>query len=190
MAIWYIDPTQNDPQNDGHSADTPLASASMAALSPGDTILYRRGCIYREMFRTEAGTADAPITYGAYGDGDKPVFCGSLDASSPDDWEEIAENIWRYRYPTMGDVGNIIFVKICVDFAGYGKPKESIGPEIAEVGFLCTGCVVGTEKVNFCVCFQRFVEFDHVIVGIGECQCECGGNHHSHEQCEREQDCK
>ena len=111
MAIWYIDPTQDNPANDGHSAETPLSSAYKVPLSPGDTVLYRRGCIYREMFRTAEGTPDAPITYGAYGVGDKPIFCGSLDAASPDDWEEVEQNIWRYRHPTMGDVGNIIFTK-------------------------------------------------------------------------------
>ena len=46
---------------------------------------------------------------GIFSDGDKPVFCGSLDASDPSDWEETETNIWRYRHPTMGDVGNIIF---------------------------------------------------------------------------------
>ena len=62
MAIWYIDPTQNNPDFDGRSPQAPLSAAYKAALTPGDTILYRRGCIYREMFRTEAGTPDAPIT--------------------------------------------------------------------------------------------------------------------------------
>ena len=124
MAIWYIDPTQNNPSADGHSAETALPHASGVPLSPGDTILYRRGCIYREMFRTEAGTPDAPITYGAYGDGDKPVICGSLAASAPSDWEEIRENIWRYRHPTMGDVGNIIFTKKSDDV----RPWNALAP--------------------------------------------------------------
>ncbi|MBQ7982809.1 MAG: hypothetical protein IJ302_04520, partial [Clostridia bacterium] len=111
MAIYYIDPLLGSAENDGHSPETALYHPSYVKALPGDTVLFRRGCIFREMFPTWAGTEDAPITYGAYGEGDKPVFCGSLDASDPGDWEEIDTNIWQYCCPTMGDVGNIIFTK-------------------------------------------------------------------------------
>ncbi len=159
MAIWYIDPTQNNPSADGHSAETALPHASGVPLSPGDTILYRRGCIYREMFRTEAGTPDAPITYGAYGDGDKPVFCGSLDASDPSDWEEIRENIWRYRHPTMGDVGNIIFTKKSDDV----RPWNALAPH--ERNARLDGATLRWERDGLCAqgdfWDSRFGESNH-----------------------------
>ena len=124
MAIWYIDPTQNHPSPDGRSPQTAWPHVSGLTPAPGDTVLFRRGCIFRAMFPTFAGIEGAPITYGAYGEGDKPVFCGSLDASSPSDWEETENNIWRYRHPTMGDVGNIIFTKKSDD----SRPWHSLAP--------------------------------------------------------------
>ncbi|MGM9624695.1 MAG: hypothetical protein ACI3XM_03195 [Eubacteriales bacterium] len=117
MAIYYIDSAAGSDRNDGLSPETPKRNDTAVTPAPGDSILYRRGRIIRGILHTTAGTDDAPITYGAYGScdddgfGDKPIICGSLDASSPDVWEEIAPHIWRCSVPTKGDVGNIIFVK-------------------------------------------------------------------------------
>lgn len=117
MAIYYIDPDLGLDTNDGLSPDTPKKTGGSITPAPGDSVLYRRGRIIRGMLPTTAGADGAPITYGAYGDcdengyGDKPIFCGSLDASSPDDWVETEPNIWRCTVPTRGDVGNIIFTK-------------------------------------------------------------------------------
>ncbi len=48
--------------------------ASHAALVPGDSILLKRGCRWTGPLKVSAsGTADAPITVGAYGDGELPV---------------------------------------------------------------------------------------------------------------------
>ena len=74
MAIYYVDPLLGSDENDGHTPQTALCRPSDVKALPGDTVLFRRGCIFREMFPTSAGAPGVPITYGAYGDGDKPVF--------------------------------------------------------------------------------------------------------------------
>ena len=110
MAIWYIDPTQNHPSPDGRSPQTAWPHVSGLTPAPGDTVLFRRGCIFRAMFPTFAGAAGAPITYGAYGEGDRPTFSGSLDVSSPECWEATErENVWRCIADIPTDVGNFVF---------------------------------------------------------------------------------
>jgi hypothetical protein len=44
----------------------------------GDTVLCRRGSVFRGVLHTRNGADQAPVTYGAYGEGDKPVFLGSV----------------------------------------------------------------------------------------------------------------
>lgn len=52
-----------------------LAKASTAPLQPGDQLLLARGCIWNGERLNAAwnGTAEAPITIGAYGDGPRPI---------------------------------------------------------------------------------------------------------------------
>jgi hypothetical protein len=52
-----------------------LAKASTAPLQPGDQLLLARGCVWNGERLNAAwnGTAAAPITIGAYGDGPRPI---------------------------------------------------------------------------------------------------------------------
>lgn len=53
-------------------------NAFMSSLKPGDRVLFKRGeTFYGRIRITSSGTTSAPITYGAYGTGDKPVLTGS-----------------------------------------------------------------------------------------------------------------
>lgn len=52
-----------------------LERASRADLRPGDSLLLRRGCRWQETLRAPwTGTAAAPITIGAYGEGALPII--------------------------------------------------------------------------------------------------------------------
>jgi hypothetical protein len=74
---FYVHCTQGNDASSG-SAAAPwksLTKASTAALTPGDQLLLARGCVWNGQ-RLDAGwdgTAAAPITVGAYGDGPRPI---------------------------------------------------------------------------------------------------------------------
>jgi hypothetical protein len=52
-----------------------LARANRATLRPGDSLLLRRGCRWKgPLLVTWSGTAEAPITIGAYGTGAPPTI--------------------------------------------------------------------------------------------------------------------
>ena len=69
----------------------------------GDVILFRRGMFIRDRLYCRNG-----VSYGAYGEGDKPTFCGSVDIKN-DLWEEIGQNIWKYKGELDSEVCNIVF---------------------------------------------------------------------------------
>ena len=80
---------------DGRSPETAASSWRALNIQPGDSILFARGSFFRDVLELPEGTADAPLYIGAYGEGDKPVFCGSVQTSYPEKWKEIRENIWE-----------------------------------------------------------------------------------------------
>jgi Ca2+-binding RTX toxin-like protein len=84
--IYYVDnssPFASD-SNLGTSVDRPflsLAAINGKTFKPGDVIAFRAGTSYTETFDyggalrvTSSGTAEAPITFTSYGEGEKPVI--------------------------------------------------------------------------------------------------------------------
>ncbi len=49
------------------------------------------------------------MRFGADGEGNDPVFCGSVDLSEPSDWEPAGERLWRCVKPTGSEACNFIF---------------------------------------------------------------------------------
>lgn len=94
---YYVAPGGND-ENDGHSPASAWRSVervnTMAfRFQPGDRILFERGGTYRgELIGGIAGTADAPITFGAYGQGSAPIIKGSATVGN---WVQHSGNVWR-----------------------------------------------------------------------------------------------
>ncbi len=109
MAVYYIDPVNGNDGAEGLCPDCAKKDYEKLSILPGDTVLFKRGSVYRDKLRSVGGTEEAPVTYGAYGEGESPVFCGSVDVSSPADWEEAAPNIWRCLKAVPGEVGNFVF---------------------------------------------------------------------------------
>ena len=109
MAIWYIDPRNGRCDADGHSENTPLKDWHSIVPAPGDSVLFRRGTTYRGSLLSPNGEPGAPIVWGAYGEGDAPVICGSVNCSSPENWHQTAENIWEAVGLPHDEVCNIIF---------------------------------------------------------------------------------
>ncbi len=77
---FYVSPAGDDAAA-GTSEATPwktVAKVNAAALAPGDTIAFQRGGVWQESLQPAAsGTAEAPITFTAYGEGELPRFDGS-----------------------------------------------------------------------------------------------------------------
>ena len=121
--IYYVDAENGCDQNDGLTPETAFRSLEkleFLSTKAGDTVLFKRGQLWRGTLRPTKG-----VTYSAYGEGKKPMFYGSIDASDPNDWVLTdAENVWMYKpaIPYVKDVGSVIFnhgecwgIKICLN---------------------------------------------------------------------------
>lgn len=106
---YYIDWANGLDSNDGLSENTPKKDHTTVTLKPGDTVLFKRGTMLRDRLEPTDGSEEGFITYGAYGEGPKPIICGSEDVSSPDNWVETEPNIWKYVGDITDDPCNIIF---------------------------------------------------------------------------------
>jgi|AntAceMinimDraft_9_1070365.scaffolds.fasta_scaffold00699_1 hypothetical protein len=80
-ATYYVDATDGNNNNDGLSQSTAwktIAKVNSSIFQPGDAILFKRGETWREQLRVpSSGREGNPITFSAYGSGDKPVIKGS-----------------------------------------------------------------------------------------------------------------
>jgi hypothetical protein len=71
MAVHYV-------ATDGSGDFTTIAQVNAHALSPGDSVLFRKGDTWRETLTVGySGNAGGWITYGSYGSGNKPKILGS-----------------------------------------------------------------------------------------------------------------
>lgn len=97
-ASYYVDCWAGNDNNDGRSsakAWRTISRVNSAVLQPGDSVLFIRGCIWREQITNSAGgTANNPITYGAYGAGAKPSIRGSNTYNSASLWTGEGGNLW------------------------------------------------------------------------------------------------
>ena len=69
--IYYVSNSGSD-ENDGKSPNTAwksLDKVSSVEFAYGDGVLFKRGDLFRGEVYTKSG-----VTYGAYGEGEKPIF--------------------------------------------------------------------------------------------------------------------
>ena len=105
--IFHVDATSGDDHNDGLSPEKPwrtLVQVNAAPLRPGDKVLFKRGEMWRGQLVPQSGAPDAPITYGAYGEGEKPVLLGSVSRNDPQDWQHEGNNIWATMKPAFTEL--------------------------------------------------------------------------------------
>lgn len=94
---YFVSSSRGKDQNDGRtpkSAWQTLARVNSAAIRPGDKILFRRNDLWRGTLRPKSGTTGHPVTYGAFGNGAKPVLAGSVAKDAPELWVMAQNNIW------------------------------------------------------------------------------------------------
>jgi len=106
---YHIDPVNGDDANDGLSPLSSIKTYINRDITGGDTVLFKRGSVIRDILYTCNGDKNAPVTYGAYGDGEKPVFMGSVPAGDADKWVEEKPSLWRFTGALPSEVCNLIF---------------------------------------------------------------------------------
>lgn len=111
MAIYYIDVACDNAKNDGLSEKTPVADYKKLDIKAGDTVLFKRGSFIREKLWIKEGEEGNPVTYGAYGEGEKPTFCGSVNLTNEDLWVEESKNIWVCTAEAISEAANFVFNK-------------------------------------------------------------------------------
>jgi hypothetical protein len=95
-ATYHVSNGGSD-DNDGLTPQTAWASLermNLGPYQPGDSILFRRGGSWRGQLLPQSGSEEGYVTYGAYGEGPKPLFLGSIAKDSPDDWTDEGNGIW------------------------------------------------------------------------------------------------
>lgn len=108
---YYISPNGDDSQ-DGTSPETAWKTLDMLTMlsflfEEGDAVLFERGGIYRE---NSPLTLRSGVTYGAYGEGEKPVIYGSpMNYAEDGQWEPSnIEYVWKLALPRR-DAGIVVF---------------------------------------------------------------------------------
>lgn len=107
---YHIDPAGGDDANDGLTPSRPFKTYLAREFAGADTVLFKRGSVIRDVLHTRNGTAGAPILYGAYGDGAKPAFLGSIPVGAPDNWVEERPSLWRCTAAIPSEVCNLIVI--------------------------------------------------------------------------------
>jgi len=128
--VYYISPSGDD-ANDGTSPETAWRNVDAINLhndqiQAGDAVLFERGGIYRavasllaEPIPEGVQSTDAQmivvtksgVTYGAYGEGEKPaIYSCHKNYAWGDCWERLSEdsNIWKV-YTPCSDAGSVVF---------------------------------------------------------------------------------
>lgn len=106
--VYYVS-ADGDDTNNGTSPERAwktIAKVSSAELSAGDCILFKRGDLFRGMVIAKAG-----VTYGAYGEGEKPkIYGGPRDLADPSLWipYDTERGIWMYK-DKITDCGTLVF---------------------------------------------------------------------------------
>ena len=134
MATYYIDFQDGRDDCDGFSPASARKSLSGLSLHAGDRVLFRRGRVLRGYLDTTPF-----VSYGAYGEGDLPTICGSVDVSREEDWQKTERaHVWKCTRTFRGDIGNLIFnrdectaalrwslVDLCAQGDFFGTPVHS-----------------------------------------------------------------
>jgi len=100
---FFVDSAAGDDANPG---DTPalawrsLERVNRATLQPGDSVQFKRRGVWRGTLVPQSGAEGVPLTYTAYGEGEKPLLLGSMAKDDPSDWEKTGENVWATVAPT------------------------------------------------------------------------------------------
>ena len=130
----YYFSNSGDDANDGLSPEKAVCSLERfysLPLKEGDAVFFERGGLWRGELLVKVKN----ITIGAYGEGPKPRFYGSLkNYAVPHEWVKTDRpNIWKYTKPFDIDIGHIICnggkvhcIKKCLGHYGFGGTLDEV----------------------------------------------------------------
>ena len=103
-STYYVSATGDDSANGLTTATAKKTYGSvMSLLKSGDVVLFKRNDVFREKIQMVSG-----VSYGAYGQGIKPRFYGSIDAMNGR-WEETEiKGVYKYNEMILY-YSNIVF---------------------------------------------------------------------------------
>lgn len=104
-ATYYVDATGGSDVSDGLTQGTAwksIAKVNGSTFSAGDTILFKRGEVWREsLVPPSSGVSGSPITFDAYGSGEAPTITGAQDLPSAA-WTQDSGNLWKATVAATG----------------------------------------------------------------------------------------
>ena len=105
VITYYVDSVKGSDSNAGTMAAPwrTVAKVNAVKLSPGQSVGFSRGGIWREeLDYSSSGTAANPIVYTAYGSGASPILSGSnLIASG---WQKDSGHVWKATVPVQPNI--------------------------------------------------------------------------------------
>ena len=105
---YYVDARAGSDENAGTSPAAAWASldkVNSLDLQPGDTVLFARGSEWNGGIDIKAsGSADAPITFGAYGEGELPILRGAENGVAGNENDHIVLRNLAIKDTTDGGI--------------------------------------------------------------------------------------
>ncbi|GAB3702706.1 hypothetical protein GCM10027592_32390 [Spirosoma flavus] len=102
QSTYYVSNAGSD-ANTGKSRSTPfqsLTKINTLALQPGDSVLFRKGDNFRgTLVIRRSGTANLPLVFDAYGEGENPRITGSVPLTN---WTSAGNHIWQASCASCG----------------------------------------------------------------------------------------
>lgn len=119
--IYYVSEKHGNDANSGLSKNDAwqtLEAVGKAELKHGDAVIFERGGLYRTNICNVSG-----VTYGSYGEGEKPIICGSrTNFAKGNLWTLIDKenHIWKLSM-LLVDPGIIVYNAHTRDVSCYGE---------------------------------------------------------------------
>ncbi|MEB2778709.1 hypothetical protein SYJ56_25600, partial [Algoriphagus sp. D3-2-R+10] len=123
-ATYYFSSTLGDDARSSTQAqnqNTPWRSIQklnsiFSSLQPGDNILFKNGDTFQGTISiTKSGTAGAPISFGSYGSGEKPVLTGLREIK---DWVSKGGNVYEASIPEVSAAVSTVVIDNVIQAMG------------------------------------------------------------------------
>jgi parallel beta-helix repeat protein len=144
--FYYVDAETGNDANAGTSAQLAWktiqkVNASQHLLQPGDSILFRAGQLFAGPLLVETSGAEGKrITYGRYGEGDKPEITGFI---SPTEWKAVENGVWETACPVATAAPQVLTID--GKMYGLGRYPNSDAPN---GGYLTVDSHAGKESIT------------------------------------------
>lgn len=91
-------------------------NAVMGTLNPGDRVLFKRGeTFYGTIKLNKSGAQGRPVTFGAYGNGAKPIITSLVTLNN---WVHVGNGIYESHNPSLGSTVNVVLLNNAIQEMG------------------------------------------------------------------------